>query len=98
MSGFFYIMANKRNGTLYKGVTNDLARRVGEHRAGKIKGFSQKYGTKMLVYYEKHDRIEDAIQREKIVEGWLRKWKLELIEGVNPEWRDLYGELIDLSL
>ncbi|MFA6279970.1 MAG: GIY-YIG nuclease family protein [Bdellovibrionales bacterium] len=91
--GYFYILASQRNGTLYVGVTNDLARRVAEHKEGKIKGFSTRYGIKTLVYYEVYDRILDAIAREKGVKEWKRAWKLELIESTNPEWRDLYLDL-----
>jgi putative endonuclease len=94
MAGYFYILANKRNGTLYKGVTNDLIRRTTEHREGKIKGFAKRYNIKMLVYYEYCDNIEDAIAREKQVGEWKRKWKLELIESMNPEWQDLYEDII----
>ncbi|MER2520730.1 MAG: GIY-YIG nuclease family protein [Bdellovibrionales bacterium] len=92
--GYFYILANQRNGTLYKGVTNDLIRRVSEHKEGKIKGFSQRYCIKTLVYYEGYDDIRAAIAREKQVGEWKRAWKLKLIEDTNPEWRDLYSEMI----
>ena len=88
--GFVYILASRRNGTLYVGVTSDLARRVFEHREGLIPGFTQTYGMKILVWYECHDNIESAIVRETRIKGWKRAWKLELIETVNPEWRDLY--------
>ena len=93
MGGFVYVLASQRNGTLYVGVTNDLLRRVAEHKAGRIKGFTARYGLKMLVCYETYDSIEDAIAREKQVKGWERAWKLELIEKMNPEWRDLSLEL-----
>ncbi len=91
MTGFVYIMASKRNGTLYIGVTSDLARRVHEHKEGLIKGFTKRYGCKLLVWYEEHEDISDAIQREKSLKRWYRKWKLDLIEQMNPEWEDLYG-------
>jgi putative endonuclease len=86
---YVYIMASKKNGTLYVGVTNDLARRVYEHKNGLVDGFSNRYGVKTLVYYETTDSIEAAIQREKQIKKWNRLWKLELIEGFNPDWRDL---------
>jgi putative endonuclease len=94
MSGYFYILANKRIGTLYCGVTNDLIRRVAEHKAGTIKGFTSKYSVKMLVYYEYAEDITDAIAREKCIKEWKRKWKLELIDKFNPDWKDLYGDII----
>lgn len=87
---YVYIMANRRNGTLYIGVTNDLIRRGYEHKNSLISGFSRKYGTKMLVYYETTPNISAAIEREKQLKKWYRKWKLELIESFNPEWKDLY--------
>ena len=86
---YVYIMASKRNGTLYVGVTNDIGRRAYEHRTGAVEGFTPRYGVKRLVYYELHDDIETAIGREKTVKRWPRKWKLDLIEGMNPEWSDL---------
>lgn len=91
---YVYIMTNKRNGTLYSGVTNDLIRRVWEHKAELIDGFSKRYGTKMLVYYESTSDIEAAIYREKQMKKWNRKWKLEVIEKENPEWIDLYEEFV----
>jgi putative endonuclease len=84
-----YIMASERNGTLYIGVTNDLARRVGGHRDGIADGFTKKYGVKMLVYSEIFDDIHAAIARETRLRKWKRRWKLELIEKHNPDWRDL---------
>jgi putative endonuclease len=91
---FVYILASKRNGTLYVGVTNDIAGRVWTHKEGLIDGFTKKYGVKLLVYYESFDRIEDAIAFEKRLKRWRRKWKLDLIEKMNPQWLDLY-ELIN---
>ncbi len=91
---YVYIMASKRNGTLYIGVTNDLLRRVTEHKQGLVDGFSKKYGTKMLVYFEETSDVEAALNREKRLKTWLRKWKIALIEEKNPEWKDLYDELI----
>ena len=93
MAAYVYILASKRNGTLYVGVTNDLLRRVAEHREGIADGFTRKYGVKMLVYYEEHLSIVDAIQREKTMKHWVRRWKLNAIEAANPEWRDLFLDL-----
>ncbi|MFA4994928.1 MAG: GIY-YIG nuclease family protein [Bdellovibrionales bacterium] len=94
MSGYFYILASKKNGTLYSGVTNDLVRRVLEHKEGKIKGFTSEHNVKMLVYFEEAEDITDAIQREKCVKEWKREWKLELIEKFNPDWKDLYNDIL----
>jgi putative endonuclease len=88
-----YIMASRRNGTLYIGVTNDIARRAWEHREGLIPGFTKAYGVRMLVHFEEFGEIADAIHRESRLKKWKRRWKLELIETANPDWRDLY-ELI----
>ena len=93
-SYFVYILASSKNGTLYIGVTNDLERRVSEHREGLIPGFTQKYGVKMLVYFEEYGDIDLAIQRETRLKKWKRRWKMELIEKTNPEWRDLYETII----
>lgn len=90
---YVYIMANKRNGTIYIGVTNDLTRRAYQHREGLVRGFTSRYGLKLLVYYEVFDSIANAIQRETSLKRWSRKWKLELIETQNPQWRDLYEEI-----
>jgi putative endonuclease len=89
-----YILASRRNGTLYVGVASDLARRVWQHRAGEIAGFAKKYGVEMLVYAEFHETMPDAILREKRIKKWRRAWKLELIERHNPQWRDLYDDLL----
>ena len=91
---YVYILASKRNGTLYIGVTNDLIRRVYEHKNDLIDGFTKKYGVHRLVYYEQYDEIVNAIQREKRLKKWNRQWKIELIEKENPEWKDLYLQLI----
>jgi len=85
-------MANKRNGTIYIGVTNNLARRVYEHRECLVEGFTSRYGLKMLVYYEVFDSISLAIQRETSLKRWPRRWKLALIETSNPHWKDLAEE------
>jgi putative endonuclease len=90
---FVYILASRRNGTLYVGATNNLIDRVGEHREGKIPGFTKRYGIKMLVYFEEHGEIDEAIRREKRIKRWQRSWKLELIESRNPQWRDLWVDL-----
>jgi len=91
--GYVYIMASKRNGTLYLGVTSNIAERVTQHREGRGSEFVKKYKVTMLVWYEEHAWISDAIQRETGLKRWPRKWKLELIEKMNPEWRDLYFDL-----
>lgn len=90
---FVYIMASKRRGTLYVGVTNDLVRRVHEHRTGSIEGFTSKYLVKHLVWYESTSSIDAAITHEKRVKRWRRDWKFDLVETTNPEWRDLYEEI-----
>ncbi|MBV1702531.1 MAG: GIY-YIG nuclease family protein [Hyphomicrobiales bacterium] len=89
-----YIMASKRNGTLYTGVTSDLPRRVSEHRLGTHPGFTARYGCKWLVYYEPHDTMEAAIHREKQIKAGSRRKKLALIEESNSAWRDLFEDLI----
>lgn len=88
-----YIMASDRNGTLYVGITSDLARRVYEHRQGAMAGFTKRYGVKRLVYLEPFDDVEHALQRERQIKKWNRGWKLELIEKTNPQWLDLYDQL-----
>jgi putative endonuclease len=90
---YVYIMTNRRHGTLYIGVTNDIGRRGWEHREGLADGFTKKYGLKILVYYETFDRVSDAIHREKRLKQWNRAWKIALIEQQNPEWEDLYSLL-----
>ena len=91
---YIYILASKKNGTLYIGVTNNLVRRVYEHKEGLVEGFTKKYNVKNLVYCEIHNSVYEAIKREKALKKWLRKWKIELIEKMNSEWNDLYEELI----
>jgi predicted GIY-YIG superfamily endonuclease len=86
-------MANRQNGTLYTGVTSDLARRVYEHREGLLPGFTRKYSCKLLVWYEHHERTDGAIAREKQIKGGSRKMKLALIEDFNPDWKDFYESL-----
>ena len=94
---FYYetvnILASKRNGTLYVGITSDLVKRVWNHKNGLVDGFTKKYGIKMLVYYENHENAQSAIIREKQIKKWRRLWKLRLIEEKNPEWRDLYDDI-----
>jgi putative endonuclease len=91
---YVYILASKPYGTLYIGVTNDLVRRVWEHKNDFVDGFTKKYGVHSLVYYEQCESIESAITREKQMKKWNRRWKLELIEKMNPGWKDLYSDII----
>lgn len=91
---FVYIIASKRNGTLYTGITNDLSRRVWEHRNGYVSGFTKKYGVKTLVWFEHHTDVNAAISREKRIKRWRRQWKVRLIEEMNPNWNDLYEEVL----
>jgi putative endonuclease len=89
-----YILASKPYGTLYVGVTSDLATRIWQHREGLIEGFTKKYGVKRLVWYEQWDLMSDAIGREKRIKEWKRDWKINLIERENPEWMDLYRSIL----
>lgn len=89
-----YLLASKRNGTLYVGVTSNLVKRVWEHKSDGVEGFSKRYGVHTLVWYEVHETMESAINREKAIKNWKRKWKLALIESMNPEWLDLYPDLL----
>lgn len=89
MSGFAYILANRKRGALYIGVTSNLIARIHKHRTDP-KGFVRRYSANQLVWYEEHERIEGAIQREKNLKRWERAWKVDLIEKTNPDWRDLY--------
>ena len=91
---YIYILASRKNGTLYIGVTNDLVRRVSEHKKGEVTGFTQKYHVNELVYFERYSMINDAIRREKQLKKWNRSWKIALIEKENPGWRDLYEGLL----
>ncbi len=93
---YVYILASKRNGTLYIGMTNNLARRVWEHREGSVEGFTKKYNINRLVYSETYDRPQDAIQREKRLKKWNRAWEIPIIESVNPDWEDQYETLINM--
>jgi putative endonuclease len=92
--GWVYIVTNRPNGTLYVGVTNDLARRAWEHRVGGVSGFTQRYGLKPLVYAERHEEIRTAIQWEKNLKHWPRAWKIDLILSENPRWEDLFERLV----
>ena len=89
-----YILAKERNGTIYIGVTSDIVRRVWEHRSDSIDGFTKQYGVHLLVYFEFHETMPDAILREKQIKKWRRAWKLRLIERDNPQWQDRYDALI----
>ena len=91
---FIYILASKRNGTLYVGVTSNLIRRVYEHKNNLVEGFTKKYSVHQLVYFEQTEDAASAIHREKQIKKWNRKWKLELIEKNNPDWKDLYEDII----
>jgi putative endonuclease len=93
LGGWVYIVTNKPRGTLYVGVTSDIRRRAWEHRDGLVEGFTKRYRLKHLVYVERHDEIEQAIQREKLIKKWPRAWKVDLILKSNPSWADLYDTL-----
>src|SRR4051794_4977173 len=94
MSYWVYILASGPGGTLYVGMTNNLIRRIYEHREGFVKGFTRRYGDKRLVYFEAHDTALAALQREKNIKHWPREWKIDLIVRLNPTWRDLYHEIV----
>lgn len=91
---YVYILASHKNGTLYIGVTNDLVKRVWQHKQKVVEGFTQKYDVSMLVYFEEYDDPKEAIKREKNMKAWQRQWKLNLIEENNPAWQDLYDKII----
>jgi putative endonuclease len=91
--GYVYLLASKPHGTLYVGVTSDLVRRVGVHRRGAVEGFTKRYGVHRLVFFEVHERIADAIVREKQLNRWKRLWKIRLVEEHSPMWRDLSARL-----
>jgi putative endonuclease len=92
--GWVYILASAPKGILYIGVTNDLVRRIYEHREGLVPGFTRKYSVKRLVYFERYEEIQTAIQREHNIKHWPRKWKVSLILESNPEWKDLYDTIV----
>jgi putative endonuclease len=92
---YVYILASGKNGTIYVGVTNNLFRRVSEHKNKEVQGFTSKYTVDKLVYYEPTTNVSVAIQREKQLKAWKRKWKLELIEQQNPDWHDLYYDFLE---
>lgn len=94
MKYYVYILASCFNGTLYVGVTNDLIKRVWQHKNKLVSGFAEKFSVNLLVYYEEYSDIRDAIEREKIIKKWNRQWKIKLIEKNNPMWKDLYIDLI----
>ena len=89
-----YILASKRNGTLYIGVTSDLVKRIWEHKNNVVEGFTKRYGIHTLVWYELHESMQSAIEREKKLKEWKRAWKMELIEASNPNWHDLYETIV----
>ena len=91
---YIYILASKKNGTLYIGMTNDLVRRIFEHKSGSIEGFTKKYSVDKLVYLESTTDVNEAIAREKRLKKWKRQWKIDLIENSNPDWRDLSEDFI----
>jgi putative endonuclease len=93
MPSYVYILSSQTAGTLYIGVTSDLVKRISQHKIGTTKGFTSKYKISRLVWYEVHNDIENAIQREKQIKEWQRKWKIQMIEQTNPEWRDLFKEV-----
>lgn len=94
MQAYVYLLASRKNGTLYTGVTSDLIKRVWQHKNDVVDGFSKKYNIHLLVWYGVHDEIGSAIVREKQIKEWKRLWKLELIEKSNPTWKDLYSEIV----
>jgi putative endonuclease len=91
---YLYILASRKNGTLYVGVTSDLPKRITEHKQNFIEGFTKKYKVHILVYYEVYNDIQEAISREKQIKNWTRSWKKSLIEETNSEWRELYNEIL----
>jgi len=94
MSFYVYILASRRNGTLYTGMTDNLSGRIWQHRQDAVPGFTKQYGVKLLVWYEQHETRESALLRERQMKKWNRKWKLELIEEMNSSWRDLYEDTL----
>jgi len=89
-----YMLASKRNGTLYVGVTSNLPQRVWQHKNDLVDGFTRRYGVHALVWYEVHETMENAITLEKTIKEWKRQWKIDLIEAMNPDWRDLYEDIL----
>jgi putative endonuclease len=89
-----YILASKRNGTLYTGVTSSQRQRVWQHKTNQVRGFTSRYGVHLLVWYESHETMNSAIAREKAIKNWKREWKVKTIEKLNPSWRDLYDEIV----
>ena len=96
MNSFVYILASRRNGTIYIGATTNLIKRIYEHKNKCVDGFTRKYSVDKLVYYEIFDDIQQTLYREKRLKTWRRKWKLKLIEKQNPQWKDLYDEIIQM--
>ena len=94
MQPAIYILASQRNGTLYTGITGNLIKRAWEHKSDAVEGFSKRYGVHLLVYFEMHSGMLSAIAREKCIKRWNRAWKIRLIEAANPEWRDLWDEIL----
>jgi putative endonuclease len=92
---FIYILASKRNGTLYIGITSNLTKRVWEHKNNLIEGFTKKYNVHNLVYFEQTENVQSALLREKQLKKWKREWKIKLIEKNNPQWKDLYEKILD---
>ncbi len=95
MKAYVYILASRRNGTLYVGVTRDLRRRLAEHQRGDVQGFTARYGVNRLVWFEEHDLVMSAVQREKNIKHYSRRWKINLVQALNPDWQDLTSWLID---
>jgi putative endonuclease len=93
-AGYVYMMANRKNGTIYIGVTSDIVKRVWEHRNGLVRGFTKRYGCKILVWYEAHEDLQEARRRELQMKEWNRAWKIRLIEQGNLDWRDLYPTIV----
>jgi putative endonuclease len=91
---YVYILASRKYGTLYVGMTSDLIKRIYEHRQNFVEGFTKKYNVHTLVYYEVHNNIQEALIREKQIKKWNRKWKIRLIEEMNSEWKDLYNDIV----
>ncbi|MCK4950531.1 MAG: GIY-YIG nuclease family protein [Gammaproteobacteria bacterium] len=89
-----YMLTSKRNGTIYTGVTSNLLKRIWEHKNHTVEGFTKKYGVNILVWYEIHETMESAICKEKAIKNWKRAWKIKTIEKINPQWRDMYNDLL----